>query len=1721
MADFGSATRFATDAEAIVQAAPDVQRGIDELKDEYLKYEWDKPEIAAQALSDAASRIRQKFSANEDLDEATAAKVAPYPLSEFPEGPDQVSNWEQKNLEYLSKTTDPDYLIFKDQIVPGVSQAAQTLRRGERFSGETTGSLGNAIKSTALDVLDVGARAVLGATGGALDLVGAKSVKSAIEQYTDPAYDNDATGVIAQGLGQFEAAVGIGAAYGVGGTYAYLAAQGAGSVREQYEDTKHVTGDTTLALETAGVEAVNQGLQAVVGAKIFGKAGVALAEGAERAAGAVLGESIAPSLVGAAKEGFTEYAGSLVSAKTKKYGRNQDTTLTKEDYSSAALEGMAGFVFGGAGEFATQFAARSKTLNPDPKETQDNVDYTTGDAKPIRTVNQSAPVHTELTQELVETGKTVDPEQVVETEGGTKFIFSSEGPVLRQGADGTVYQALDGTFAVEGPVAQRILELQQDPTVRILEDDGKLYVSARDLNPDLTSSETPKARNTYEIPTSPTPIKGGAIIQANKPKNINGNNVQEAVYVSPPIKEVGGSVGAMKRVGESDPKMGGRFRNMEGFTPEFRMALEQKDYQYVEFSFENIQQSAQSQIKNQGVEEVVKSILDPANDLQDPYDIALLPPLMDSYTAGIEKAISAGDHDAAARLAETQAAIADKAIKSSTGAAQTLRAFSLISKIDPSLRLRKVRDYWVRNTAEVVAKEFGVSPRQVQNIQQEVTAAEDEVKTLTKGIEAEENTVDKTLKDVDNNIKILEQQPAEDLEAFQKQEQEIINQHQAEIEDLKAQDETKAEEADAQVEKAVSEVEKELFDLTKKHQDDVKALQEKLDTATEEAATFEKKLQEKAKAAKQVENQKQADAIERNKKTLTPEQLAKLQEGAKLAREAKPKISKEDAKTLKELKRKEENAKRAVENEQVEFDNKKEKLEPLIKQAKSAPKAPKTTDKTAKKIKDLQEQIRLREQRLAAAKPEDFQKKGNVKKIEKLKADRKYIIENRDKLRDQKISPQQREALKLAETKRDRVRKIRDKFEERLAKRLKNFTPEKQAKLTELFRLARTLSGSSQQQVVTAAAQLEQEIFNENGIPELDRPFYTFWILNNLSGPGTQAKNVFGNFTQTLGDFIGVTFSQGAPGAKAFFNGILTGLSQAPDVIASEWAGQHVFKPRVDTKGELIDTGELALNKDYSATVLKNGGPDFVTAKLPKVLAPLRLLGYVGRLLRAADAAFFVSNREAMARVIATKKGRAEGQRGAALRSYVSQQLSGSTTAASDAMVRAKADVAAMQAAGINFGGLDTERATRLRAMEILEADRPKDVREFSNDLAQQATLTNKPEGIIGQIAAAVQLIGRAPITINGTTIRPLQFFTAFTNVAANIANRSLDFTPVGAARSLSLYSDRTALERQIVFGKFLFGSAGLSVLFAAARGFLDKDDPYFAIFADGPRDFNARKQWKDAGGKAYSFKFGDKYIDYSNTAIAMPLAALGGYFDVQRSNRIAGIKGNKQDDSTMFALIIASMGKNFTDQSFMRTLGDTVRAIQGEPGYDAVNVLAINPARGFLPAKGLLTSVGRWFENPIETKGDYWSKFISGYPIVDKIGTRPALNAFGEEVAPTFVQRMDVLSSFFSERSTDPAWRWLAVNGYTIPTPKADITFKNSEAPESRVAKLGAIQAGRLQQDEAYELAKTAGPEIKQIVLNYQTQYGIAAFDPKVQERLNGEINKVINRVKADIATR
>jgi len=168
-----------------------------------------------------------------------------------------------------------------------------------------------------------------------------------------------------------------------------------------------------------------------------------------------------------------------------------------------------------------------------------------------------------------------------------------------------------------------------------------------------------------------------------------------------------------------------------------------------------------------------------------------------------------------------------------------------------------------------------------------------------------------------------------------------------------------------------------------------------------------------------------------------------------------------------------------------------------------------------------------------------------------------------------------------------------------------------------------------------------------------------------------------------------------------------------------------------------------------------------------------------------------------------------------------------------------------------------------------------------------------------------------------------------------------------------------------------------------------------------------------------------------------------------------------------------------------------------------------ISPLKGYL-AEGIGKDAAALFDNPIDTHDSMWAKFISGTPLAENIGTRPALNFFGEPVERTFQDRLRFLGRFWTERVNDPAWNWIASNNYVLPDFDDKLKTISSYQKESRAAKFGAAAAGVLTDEEQYEIVKRAGPRMKQVVTNYANSYGKSGFRQDIQEALNRDLREI-----------
>ena len=696
---------------------------------------------------------------------------------------------------------------------------------------------------------------------------------------------------------------------------------------------------------------------------------------------------------------------------------------------------------------------------------------------------------------------------------------------------------------------------------------------------------------------------------------------------------------------------------------------------------------------------------------------------------------------------------------------------------------------------------------------------------------------------------------------------------------------------------------------------------------------------------------------------------------------------------------------------------------------------------------------------------------------------------------------------KLAQERKVKVDELEKKYPDELKKVLKDadgtLTPKIQAEIKVNLDAAKKVGGTAQQDLL---AEVFRTVDNLNPDPTKDTPGWLFplWQANQLSDPSTQVVNILGNTSQLVGSlssFLATGIPRGKVDGFSMLKGFINGATKEGWAAAMlELQGIKTYKP-------------LATKLEAEGLVPTRLRPDFVK-DAPKWMKKIGLnnMGYVFRALSGADAFFYKTAQEGMARLAAYNVAQKQGLTGVDLKNRISELLHNSTKEWNEAAILAKQEMQVLLDAGKKIPkGLE-----RTRTWEILEARRPEDIRGESFNFASKNTFNNKPEGVVGSVVESVNKLANTPVNIPGVTrpVRPFKYLFPFMNVAGNIANASLDYTPVGGYRA-AFDGNLSSLERRNALGKFLIGSTLAGTIYGLAKEFEDDKDPKFAIYGSGPADPQQNKLWRDQGGRPYSIKVGDKYIRYSESPLGILLGGLGAIADKERYDK----SFSRADLPEAIGIALSGVAKSFTDNSFLKSIGTVVDVITGQKDAQLLDALVTNPVKGFIPAAGTLRAISKLTEDPIDTKNNFYAKIVSGVPFVSKIGTKPALNAFGEPVERSFEDRLSFIGRFYSERVNDPAWRWLAETGYQLPNTGTTVGG-NSFFKSKRAEDLGAAFADVLTLQERYKLVQESGPLIKKRVEQYAATYGNRPFSEDVQEQLKKDIEKIRSQVKKRLVT-
>jgi len=1735
----GSSYLFNADAQAILEEAPTLDAGLSLLDSARKSKKWDNEEEANKVASDYAQELRYRFKDTSVYSNEEIGRIAPISLKEIDgEGEDdteknldRVSKWEAQNIDYLdTKDQQGDYSLVKDKLKKSITDTASTLRRYARTEGR--GLLENSL-------IDTGIRLLQGATASPAKMLGLDSYVKGLKERTDPSFDDDLASDITQGLGMLGGAV-TSAVAGPAGVYGYLGAQGGGQVVERYQQGKEVTGDTTKALQGAAIETGSQVLQTVVGGKVFagpakkiaGKVfGRAVAEGSGSTAAKVLGRGAA--------EGAIEGVGSIISNQAQRVGTDNDNINLLDNFGRNAIVGA---IFGaGAGGIDVALPG----VKPDPTIVNNGV------VPPVETSVIGGTVDGPRSEALYTvSGEPKAQANSFVTVDGNIYAPTPEGATARTKVETKQeFNPFDKTFYVDKETAGKLARLRDsvdasENPVRVLTDGNSLLIKGGYINPDLSVSDNPTGARMVEVPTQDSPAPGLHPVEVNRPKNIYGNETEYRSHIGREIAEVRvapevpDSVGAMSIYETKERKIGERARLNTDLDTKIREAFGDEELGLERYFPQNmvaLKDKAGNIIGEKGLEQATRDILAFNENTIDVGEvIAQTDNLINHFNNAAKAARSAGDMDAYYKTASITMDLLSKRAVLGTTSGQNVKAFD--TGVAPLVRTAGIRATIKDAVTKDVAAEEGISVDELKTVDKTIEAIDNRIKTvkeealrgkedISKADKEADKEADKTIEDIDNQIKTIKEEALrgkEDISKADKEADKTIEDIDNQIKTIKEEalrgkeDTSKADkEAGKAVDKAIEDIDNQIKTIKEEalrgKEDTSKADKEagktvrglispedklKVDYLTKEIARLKKRVDKlDSKSGKTVEG------------LVSPEDKLKIDDLTKEVARLKKRKDKSDAKsgkTVEDLISPEDKLKiDDLTKKRATLKKRKDKLD--AKSGKTAEDLISPEDKL--KIDGLTEKratLKKRKDKLDAKSgktAEDLISPEDKLKIDDLTEKRATLKKRKDKSDEKSgktaedlISPE--DTLKIDDLTKERARlkKRKDKLDTKLKDRQKTFSPEAEEQLQKMLEVLPKLpeGTTSRAQTEKLIEKIENDALGDISSTTQTGKLYAYWMANILSNVATFISNFKGNLSAVTTVPLSYIVAGKIGEAGQFTKGAVGAI---PDSVSLAY---NTFR-----------TGETKIREGKFDTRL-----DFVKEGPPII----RNLGYVLRALSATDEAFFHTVKEGQAKAVAYYEGKKEGLKGRALQEKIAESLYNGTSNWADSMREAESHAKLLKDSGVTL----TPNQIRNTAWELMEAKRPAYVREETTRFGLETTFNNIPKGFIGHIVKAISDSSNAPWGIGGKEIRPLKYVLPFMNIGGNLANYYLGFTPVGGLRALNkteriggtirnpTIATKHPLQRSQELGNFLIGTFSAGILYGIAREFMDYKDPYFTIYGPGPRDWSTKSQLLQTKWAPYSVKLGDNYYRYADTPLSLVLGGIGSLLDNHRYNK----KFGKSSTSDQISIAVLGMSGSFVDNSFLKNVSTLIETISNrEKGTNLTNMFA-NISKGFIPAVGAMKMLSNAIDDPITTKGDLWAKFVSGIPFAQSIGTKKALNAFGEPIGRTFAERIPGVSRFISKRVTDPDWRWLAENGYQL-TDAGGVdmvisTKQNPSKTRERVKNLGPEFEGVMTPEERYELTKKSGPDIKKVVSKFRTRYETSGFREQVQENLNKEIAAV-----------
>jgi len=325
-----------------------------------------------------------------------------------------------------------------------------------------------------------------------------------------------------------------------------------------------------------------------------------------------------------------------------------------------------------------------------------------------------------------------------------------------------------------------------------------------------------------------------------------------------------------------------------------------------------------------------------------------------------------------------------------------------------------------------------------------------------------------------------------------------------------------------------------------------------------------------------------------------------------------------------------------------------------------------------------------------------------------------------------------------------------------------------------------------------------------------------------------------------------------------------------------------------------------------------------------------------------------------------------------------------------------------------------------------------------------QTPLGESGQGVINEaFDAFAGLAMKARNSKNPVASTVAKFTIPFVKTVNNINKQGIvDYSPLGFV-NLKGNADKTTAITRAIMGSAVFGTSA---------ALLQTGDMTWAE----PRDPDERARFRAEGKQPYSIKIGDKWVGFSKVTptVAFPMAMTAAIDDA--------IKNKKLDDSDRDSILeaVAKYGNFLSDQSYAKSVGDTLAAIGGDK--EAVASAASNNIQQLVPARALtgwFARIGDDKERKVDTSQSYWNQQVESlmqqYPgLREKTATR---DYKGEPIAAN----NQVFNGFSPVRVTK------------------DRGVDPVDAEKDRL-KAGDVASVKLDKGQTAELSKITGPEIR-----------------------------------------